>query len=165
MEYGMEQGYRQASKMNDYPDTADVPEEFDCSAELQLDKGKQHNVRQLLRRYKSGTGTEREKQILAEAMSHYQLLAEDDTDRRAFNVLLLSYFSVPTLTAFQISELLHIDKRTVFKDISKGVSDLCVLIYGIDAFSAHEPEKQEELDRLCECIKQAIREEVRRKWE
>lgn len=138
--YTRSREYLQPSKASDTSTERIVDRTIDFSGYLHPDRGKEKIVRQMLRRYKANKCSDQEKRILAEAMGKYQLLAENDTDKRAFNVLLLSYFSIPTLTALQISEQFHIDKRTVFKDISKGVGTLCVLIFGIDAFSVADPD-------------------------
>lgn len=113
-------------------------EYIDFDGELHLSKERLENVRMLLRRYKAQKSTEEENLILANAMESFKLSIEDETDERAFTVLLLSYFRVPTLTAFDISRALRINDRTVFKDITKGVKRLCVLIFGISAFTVDD---------------------------
>ncbi len=156
-----DQEHLQVSKMNDTATERISTQIFDFSGYLHPDRGKEKIVRQMLRRYKANKCSDQEKRILAEAMGKYQLSAENDTDKRAFNVLLLSYFSIPTLTALQISEQLHIAKRTIFKDISKGVGTLRVLIFGIDAFSVTAPDETAFLSEvICKCIHKELREEV-----
>ena len=73
-------------------------------------------------------------------MKNLNLSVTDETDKRIFTVLLLSYFHTPTLNAADISKALSIHERTVFKDITKGVSRLCVFIFGITAFTVNERE-------------------------
>lgn len=134
---------------------------FNFSGELHLDKQARKKTHDMLRRYKAGKTSDQENRILAEAMNQYQLSVVDETDKRVFAVLLLSYFSAPTLTAVQISEQFHIYKTTVFKDISKGVKALSVLIFGIDAFTMSTEELPPALyDTICKCINSELREEV-----
>ena len=134
---------------------------FESCGMLTLNEARKKDTHDMLRRYKSAKTSDQENRILAEAMKQYQLSAVDETDKRAFAVLLLSYFSDPTLTAFQISEQFHTNKRTVFKDISKGVEALSVLIFGIDAFTMSTEELPPALyDTICKCINSELREEV-----
>ncbi len=162
MMYGKsaETEHLRVSKMND--DTTICQQEtFDFFGELHPDPEKLKEVRKLLRRYKAHNSTDAENRILAQAMENYRLSIEDETDERRFNVLMLFYFSVPTLTAFQISRELCMNDRTVFKDISKGVEELCVLIFGIDAFTVAEQADHSKLSSaICKCIYNAFGKEV-----
>lgn len=105
---------------------------------MYLSKKRLDDVRHLLRRYKTKESTERENVIIAHAMECLKSSIMDESDERAFTVLLLSYFHNPTLSAFDISKALNIHDRTVFKDIDKGVSQLAVFIFGIGAFTVTE---------------------------
>ena len=113
---------------------------IDFDGELHFSERRLNDVRNLLRRYRARETSEAENTILAHAMKNLNLSVTDETDKRIFTVLLLSYFHTPTLNAADISKALSIHERTVFKDITKGVSRLCVFIFGITAFTVNERE-------------------------
>ena len=66
-----------------------------------------------------------------EAMQKYKSLAIREEKARIYNVLLYYYFSSIPLTDKQLMKLFNIDRRTVYKDIDRGVKDLTVILYGI----------------------------------
>ena len=102
---------------------------------LELSKERVASVKNLLRSFKSGTLAEKEKELLIRAMEHYKSMADTEKKQRVYNVLVMFYFADEPLTFTQIADVLIIGPRTVFKDINYGVKDLCVLLYGIDAFT------------------------------
>lgn len=102
---------------------------------LEFSKERIAAVKDLLRSFKSGTLANEEKDLLIRAMEHYKSTADTEKKQRVYNVLVMYYFADEPLTFTQIADVLIIGSRTVFKDINYGVKDLCVLLYGIDAFT------------------------------
>ena len=132
--HDMEQEPRKVSKPNENtrPPGAGY---IDFDGDLHYSKKRLNDIRTLLRRYKAKETTEAENIILAHAMEDFKLSIDDEADERIFTTLLLSYFHEPALSALDVSKALKIHDRTVFKDITKGVERLCVLIFGISAFT------------------------------
>ncbi|MDK2877856.1 MAG: hypothetical protein PWR06_572 [Thermoanaerobacteraceae bacterium] len=94
-------------------------------------KKRYETVRRALNRYKYKKLSPEERKILVEAMQKYKSLAIREEKARIYNVLLYYYFSSSPLTDKQLMKLFNIDRRTVYKDIDKGVKDLTVILYGI----------------------------------
>lgn len=98
------------------------------------------SIRHALVRYKHsgvaperyGRSTQEERTLLENAMRDYKEFAQTDEQKRAYNILLYYYFSTKPLTDLQLAKLFKIEKRTVYKCISKGVNDLTFLIFGVD---------------------------------
>lgn len=94
-------------------------------------KKRQQAVKQALLRYKHGESTPEEREVLIQAMRFYRRAAKEENQARAYNVLLYFYFADTPLVTSQIPVQLNVNKRTVFKDISRGIEDLTVIMYGI----------------------------------
>ncbi|MGI6706411.1 MAG: hypothetical protein ACOX6S_09235 [Clostridia bacterium] len=101
----------------------------DCS--ILAIKNRYKAVRRALNRFKYKKSSPEEREILVEAMQKYKSLAIREEKARIYNVLLYYYFSSSPLTDKQLMKLLNIDRRTVYKDIDRGVKDLTVILYGI----------------------------------
>ena len=101
----------------------------DCS--ILAIKNRYKAVRRALNRFKYKKSSPEEREILVEAMQKYKSLAIREEKARIYNVLLYYYFSSSPLTDKQLMKLFNIDRRTVYKDIDKGIKDLTVILYGI----------------------------------
>ena len=101
----------------------------DCS--ILAIKNRYKAVRRALNRFKYKKSSPEEREILVEAMQKYKCLAIREEKARIYNVLLYYYFSSSPLTDKQLMKLFNIDRRTVYKDIDRGVKDLTVILYGI----------------------------------
>ena len=101
----------------------------DCS--ILAIKNRYKAVRRALNRFKYKKSSPEEREILVEAMQKYKSLAIREEKARIYNVLLYYYFSSSPLTDKQLMKLFNIDRRTVYKDIDRGVKDLTVILYGI----------------------------------
>ncbi len=101
----------------------------DCS--ILAIKNRYKTVRRALNRFKYKKSSPEERKILVEAMQKYKSLAIREEKARIYNVLLYYYFSSSPLTDKQLMKLFNIDRRTVYKDIDRGVKDLTVILYGI----------------------------------
>jgi hypothetical protein len=88
-------------------------------------------VRRALNRYKYKKSSPEERKILVEAMQKYKSMAIREEKARIYNVMIYYYFSSCPLTDKQLTKLFNIDRRTVYKDIDKGIKDLTVILYGI----------------------------------
>jgi len=107
----------------------DLIEAEECS-EITINKRDQ-TIKRALNRYKLGKLIPDEREILVDAMQNYKRLAFKEEQARAYNVLLYYYFSSRPLIPKQIMRLFNIDRRTVFKDIDRGIKDLTVILYGV----------------------------------
>lgn len=110
-------------------DMQQLIEREDCSDFMV--KARQRAVRQALKRYKCGESTPEEREILVEAMSKYKAAALEENKTRIYNVLLAFYFADNPLGTELMPVRFHINKRTVFKDIQRGIEDLTVILYGV----------------------------------
>lgn len=66
----------------------------------------------------------------------YNALCRDcgkSEESRRWNVLYLRYIADERLTVEEIAEQLGIDRRTFYRDISKAMEDMAVLLFGIEA--------------------------------
>ena len=102
---------------------------------LTLSQERVSDVKDMLRSFKSGSLADEEKELLIRAMEQLKSMADTEKKQRVYNVLVMFYFADEPLTFTQIADVLVIGTRTVFKDINYGVKELCVLLYGIDAFT------------------------------
>lgn len=55
---------------------------------------------------------------------------------RRWDALYLRYISEKQLSVDDIADRLHIDKRTFYRDISKAMEDMAVLLFGIEAIGS-----------------------------
>lgn len=94
-------------------------------------KMRQQAVKQALLRYKHGNSTPEEKETLIQAMRLYRGAAKEENKARAYNELLCFYFAEKPLDSTQMPVRFQINRRTVFKDINRGIKDLTVILYGI----------------------------------
>ncbi len=128
----------------------------DCSGLMV--KRRKEAVKQALLRYKNGTSAPEERDMLIQAMRHYRGLAKRENRARAYNVLLHFYFADNPLLTSQMPVRFHINKRTVFKDISKGIEDLTVIIYGIGGIDLIPDTKSAEFAKVT--IQESIRAQL-----
>lgn len=59
--------------------------------------------------------------------------SSDPNELRRWNALRLKYIDNRKLSADDIAEELHVDKRTFHRDINRALEDLAVLLFGIEA--------------------------------
>lgn len=64
------------------------------------------------------------------AMEKYKTASVNEKQDIAYNVLFYFYFADHPLKTAQISDKYRINKRTVFKYITRGVEDLTDIMYG-----------------------------------
>lgn len=128
----------------------------DCSSPMV--KRRQEAVRQALLRHKNGTSPPEERDMLIQAMKQYRGLAERENRARIYNILLHFYFADNPLLTSQMPALFHINKRTVFKDISKGIEDLTVILYGIGGIDLLPDTKSDEFAKVT--IQESIRAQL-----
>ena len=62
-------------------------------------------------------------------------------EARRWDALYLRYISDEQLSADDIADRLHIDKRTFYRDISKATEDMAVLLFGIEAIGSWKHKK------------------------
>lgn len=62
-------------------------------------------------------------------------------EARRWDALYLRYISDEQLSIDVIAERLHIDKRTFYRDISKAMEDMAVLLFGIEAIGSWRHKK------------------------
>ncbi len=65
-----------------------------------------------------------------EALCRVALFADE---ARRWDALYLRYISDEKLSVDAIADRLHIDKRTFYRDISKAMEDMAVLLFGIES--------------------------------
>jgi predicted DNA-binding protein YlxM (UPF0122 family) len=88
----------------------------------------QQRVREALKRVKKGNAAPEEREKLIKAMERYKATAVTAKQDIAYNILFSFYFT--TLKTAQISDKYRINRRTVFKYITRGVEDLTNIMYG-----------------------------------
>ncbi len=59
--------------------------------------------------------------------------AQNTDEARRWDVLYLRYIGEEKLSVNDVAERLHVDKRTVFRDSSRAMEDMAVLLFGIEA--------------------------------
>lgn len=91
---------------------------------------RQKAVKHALQRYRDGKSSPEEKAALIQAMKIYRTIAKDGK-ARVYNELLCFYFAENPLDSYKTAARFNINRRTLFKDIDKGVKDLTVILYGI----------------------------------
>lgn len=91
---------------------------------------RQKAVKHALQRYRDGKSSPEEKAALIQAMKTYRTIAKDGK-ARVYNELLCFYFAENPLDSYKTAARFNINRRTLFKDIDKGVKDLTVILYGI----------------------------------
>lgn len=106
-----------------------IIQQEDCSGFMV--KERQQRVREILKRYKNGELIPEEKEALIQAMKKYRSAAFEESQTRAYNVLLLFYFAEHPLSTEQMPNRFLINKRTVFKDISKGIEAITAILHGV----------------------------------
>ncbi len=106
----------------------EIIQQQDCSDFMV--KKRQQAIREILKKYKSGELPPEEKKALIDAMKRYRNVAYEENQVRAYNVLLFFYFAKQPLVTLQMPAQFNINKRTVFKDIDRGVKDLAIIMYG-----------------------------------
>ncbi len=57
-------------------------------------------------------------------------------EARRWDALYLRYISSKQLSVDAIADRLHIDKRTFYRDISRAMEDMAVLLFGIEAIGS-----------------------------
>lgn len=122
-------------------------------------------VKQALLRYKHGKSTPEERKILIQAMRLYKGVAKEENQARAYNELLCFYFAEEPLDSTQMPVRFQINRRTVFKDISRGIKDLTVILYGIGGIELLPEEESPALikAKLQEAITKKLNEEFGRR--
>lgn len=69
----------------------------------------------------------------------YKALCRESTnadEARRWEALYLRYVSDTQMSVDAIAERLHIDKRTLYRDINKAFEDMAVLLFGIEAIGS-----------------------------
>ncbi len=69
----------------------------------------------------------------------YKALCRESTnadEARRWEALYLRYVSDTQMSVDAIAEKLHIDKRTLYRDINKAFEDMAVLLFGIEAIGS-----------------------------
>lgn len=90
----------------------------------------QQRVREALKRVKKGNAAPGEREKLIQAMERYKATAVNEKQDIAYNVLFLFYLTTHPLKTAQISDKYRINRRTIFKYITRGVEDLANIMYG-----------------------------------
>ena len=78
-------------------------------------------------------------------LTAYEALCKDATnpdEARRWDALCLRYITPERLNVDDIAERLHIDKRTFYRDISRAMEDMAVLLFGIEAIGTWKPNKK-----------------------
>lgn len=137
-------------------------EQEDCSDFMV--KVRKQAVRQALRRYKNGKSNPEEKAALIHGMKIYRTMAANEK-ARTYNELLCFYFAQKPLDTLQISERFKINRRTLFKDIDRGIEDLTVILYGVGGVELMPDEESPAFikDKLRETITKQLTEELERR--
>ncbi|WP_276620417.1 hypothetical protein [Syntrophomonas wolfei] len=125
-------------------------------------KKRQQAVKQALLRYKHGESTPEEMDMLIQAMRLYRGAAKEENQARAYNVLLYFYFADTPLVTSQMPMRLNVNKRTVFKDISRGVKELTVIMNGIGGLDLLPDAESSEFikTKIQESLKMRLTEEI-----
>jgi len=132
----------------------------DCSNFMVMKR--QQAVKHALLRYKHGESTPEEREVLIQAMRLYRGTAKEENQARAYNVLLYFYFADTPLVTSQIPVRFNVNKRTVFKDISRGIEDLTVIMYGLGGLDLLSDAKCSEFikTKIQESLKMRLTEEL-----
>lgn len=96
----------------------------------------QAETRHILERIRDGAATPEEAELVLEAvrMMNEQGEINRQTNRsRQVYALTLKYITPEKFTNQEIAEVLHLDKSTVFRDVSTGIARLAVLLFGLVA--------------------------------
>lgn len=91
----------------------------------------QQRVRETLRQIKKGEAPTEEREKLMEAMDKYKATAVNEKQEMIYNILFLFYLAATPLKANQLSNRYRINKRTVYKYITKGVENLADILHGV----------------------------------
>ena len=97
-------------------------------------------VNAALQRYKEGTSTEEEREILTRSMKRYRAEAGKKGKRIPYNALVLRYFADNPQTFSQAAARLLCTQRTVFKYLVSGNYFLAPHIFGIDGIYIVAPD-------------------------
>ncbi|MBQ8133364.1 MAG: HTH domain-containing protein [Lachnospiraceae bacterium] len=78
-------------------------------------------------------------------LSTYEVMCRESSnpdEQRRWDALSMRYIGDERMNAEEIAERLHIDKRTVYRDIGKAMEDMAVLLFGIEAIGSWKKRKQ-----------------------
>lgn len=95
-------------------------------------KVEQQRMREVLKRIKKGNATPEEREELLTVMEKYKITSVNGKQDIACNILFYFYFADNPLKAAQLSDKYRINRRTVYKYITRGVENLIDIIYGTD---------------------------------
>ena len=87
-------------------------------------------TRRLLERVRSGTASQEEIEMVAQAV---KLLNTQAGYARLAYVLATHFLAPEKLTATEIAHIVHVDTRTIHRDIASGIEQLAILLFGVDA--------------------------------
>lgn len=90
----------------------------------------QQRVREALKRVKKGNAAPEEREKLIQAMERYKATAVNEKQDIAYNILFSFYLTTHPLKTAQISDKYRINRRTIFKYITRGVEDLTNIMHG-----------------------------------
>jgi hypothetical protein len=102
-------------------------------------------VREALKRFKQDNLAPGEREELMQAMERYEATVTNKKQDIAYNILFSFYFANPHLKAAQLSDKYRINKRTVYKYITRGVGDLAEIMYGTDGICLKPGDKAKQL--------------------
>lgn len=119
-------------------------------------ESKKEIIREALRRYKTHQATEEECSAMVEAMQKYHTFADSEEAVRAYNVLLCFYFAEQSPASSKMPAIFQVNRRTIFKDISKGIKDLTAIVYGIDGAGGFLTELLPGEEEIAEKIKHLL---------
>jgi len=96
----------------------------------------QTETRRLLERVRDGEASQKETEIVAQAVKllgvQTKHRADSQLSRTAY-VLAIHYLAPEQLTATEIAKIIHVNTRTVHRYILQGIEQLAILIFGVDA--------------------------------
>lgn len=67
--------------------------------------------------------------------------SENTDELRRWEALHMRYIGDERLTVEGIAERLHVDKRTVYRDVGRAMEDMAVLLFGIEAIGSWKRRK------------------------
>lgn len=102
------------------------------SSNLERKATQQQRVKEMLKQVKKGNAAPEEQEELMQAMEKYKAAAVNEKQEIEYNILLSFYLTDPPLKAAQLADKYRINKRTVFKYITKGVEDLTEIMCDLE---------------------------------
>lgn len=119
-----------------------IIEEEDCHGN---ETEAMRQVREALKRFKQDNSVPGEREELMQAMERYKATIANEKQCIAYNILFSFYFANPHLKAAQLSDKYRINKRTVYKYITRGVGGLAEVMYGTDGICLKPDDKAKQL--------------------